>query len=173
MSSSSTNKQPLLVDRPLHEYAVLGSVPGLIDPLNFSSLLAGGCAELVDCMGNDGAVIDSLSVIANQANTSAVKVVVFLSTSPSSQGISSLNTVAVAAGEVLSLSAGQRTNISLPPLSVPVPNLGAMAAPGEADKKGTGLYVPKGKMLYVGLDQPILLPTPINIVNVFAQGGYF
>jgi hypothetical protein len=25
----------------------------------------------------------------------------------------------------------------------------------------------------VGLDQPILLPTPINIVNVFAQGGYF
>lgn len=173
MSSSSTNKQPLLIDRPLHEYAVLGPVPGLIDPLNFSSLLAGGCVDLVNCIDNDGAVVDSLSIVANQANTSTVKVIAFLSTSPTSQGVSSLNTVAVAAAEVVSAAAGQRTNISLPPLSVPVPNLGAMVSPGEADKKGTGIYVPKGKVLYVGLNQPILLPTPINVVNVFAQGGYF
>jgi hypothetical protein len=96
-----------------------------------------------------------------------------LSTSPTSQGISSLNTVAIASAAVASASAGQRTNISLPPLSVPVPNLGGMAAPSETDKKGTGIYVPKGKVLYIGLDQPILLPTPINIITVFAQGGFF
>jgi hypothetical protein len=173
VSSSSTNKQPLLADRPLHEWAVLGSVPALIDPLNLSSLLAGGCVELVNCMDNDGAVVDSLSVIANQANTSEVRVIAFLSTSPQSQGISSLNTAAVASGLVLSAQAGQRTNISLPPLSVPVPNLGGMASPSETDKKGNGLYVSKGEVLYVGLNQPITLPTPINVVNVFAQGGYF
>ena len=173
MSSSSTNKQPLLVDRPLHEWAVIGSVPALVDPLNFSSLLAAGCVELVNCMDSDGAVVDSLSVIANQASTSEVTLIAFLSASPSSQGISSLNTAAVASAAVLSAQAGQRTNVSLPPLSVPVPNLGGMASPGETDKKGTGLYVPKGQVLYVGLDKQITLPTPINIINVFAQGGYF
>jgi hypothetical protein len=173
VSSSSTNKQPLLADRPLHEFALLGPAPALLDPLNLSSLLASGCVELVNCMDSDGAVVDSLSVIANQANTSEVRVVAFLSASPTSQGISSLNTAAVASALVLSAQAGQRTNISLPALSVPVPNLGAMATPGEADKKGTGLYVPKGKVLYVGLSGPILLPTPLGLVNVFAQGGYF
>jgi hypothetical protein len=173
VSSSSTNKQPLLVDRPLHSFVLLGPTPALVDPSNFSSILGAGCSPLVNCFDSDGAVIDSLSIIANQANTSAVKVIAFLSTSPTSQGISSLNTAAVASAGVVSASAGQRTNISLPPLSVPVPNLGGMAAPGETDKKGTGIYVPSGMVLYVGLDQPILLPTPINIVTVFAQGGFF
>ena len=48
-----------------------------------------------------------------------------------------------------------------------------MAAPNEADKKSTGIYVPSGMVLYVGLNQPILLPTPINTITVFAQGGFF
>ena len=173
MSSSSTNKQPLLVDRPLHSFAILGPTSALADSSNFSSIVCAGCSPLVDCLDSDGAVIDSLSIIANQANTSAVKVIAFLSRSPSSQGISSLNTAAIASAEVASTSAGQRTNISLPPLLVPVPNLGGMAAPNEADKKSTGIYVPSGMVLYVGLSQPILLPTPINTITVFAQGGFF
>ena len=173
MSSSSTNKQPLLVDRPLHEWVPLGASAALSSPTNLSSLVAGGCFELVNCMDSDGAVVDSLSVVATQAGTTGVRVIAFLSTSPQSQGVSPLNTVAVASAVALSDQAGQRTNIALPPLSVPVPNLGGMSAPGETDKKGTGLYVPKGQVMYVGLDRVITEPTPLNAVNVFAQGGYF
>ena len=173
MSSSSTNKQPLLVDRPLHEFTTLGAAAALTDQTNLASIAAGGCFELVDCTGNDGAVVDSLSVIVNQSGTSAIRLIAFLSTSPSSQGVNSLNTAAVASVAVLSASIGQRTNVPLPLLSIPVPNLGGMTAPDEADKKGTGIYVPKGKILYVGLSSPVLLPTPLARINVFAQGGYF
>lgn len=173
MSSSSTNKQPLLIDRPLHEYAVLGSVPALLDPLNFSSILSGGVTELVNCFEEDGAVIDSLSIVANQANTTDSIVIFFLSSSPTSLGVSALNTVHVASATISSSAAGERVNVPLPPLCTPVPNLGAQSAPTETSKKNTGLYVPRGRVLYAGLSAPILLPTPATVVNVFAQGGYY
>jgi hypothetical protein len=43
----------------------------------------------------------------------------------------------------------------------------------EESKKNTGLYIPAGVVLYVGLNAPILAPTPLTKVNVFAQGGLF
>jgi len=182
MSSSSTNKQPLLVDRPLHDFAILGPTPALSDPANFSTVLGGGCVSLVDCTGNDGAVVDSLSVVANQQSTSAVRVLFFLSTSAAPLGINDTNTALVASGAVLSTVPGERVNISLPSLSVPVPTLQGVFAtteegsePGDAEvaKKNNGLYVPAGKVLYVGLNMAITAPTPATRVNVFAQGGFF
>ena len=173
MSSSSTNKQPLLVDRPLHEYAVLGSVPALLDSLNFATILSGGVTELVNCFDEDGAVVDSLSILVNQANTTAATVIFFLSESPTPLGVSALNTVHVASAAITSLAAGERVNVPLPLLCIPVPNLGGQSSPTEASKKNTGLYVPKGKVLYAGLSEPLLQPTPATTVNVFAQGGYF
>lgn len=173
MSSSSTNKQPLLVDRPLHEFAILGSVPALSDSSNFGTILSGGCTPLVDCSNNDGAVVDSVSITANQANTTAVKVILFLSSAATVFAINDSNTVQVASATVGSTAVGERTNISLPPLCIPVPNLGADSSVSETDKKNTGLYVPQGRVLYVGLNEVILLPSPATSVNVFAQGGYF
>jgi hypothetical protein len=175
VSSTSTNKQPMLVDRPLHEFAALGPTPGLIDPLNFASVLAGGCVPLVDCINEnrDGAMVDSLSIVANQANTTAAKVVFFLSVSPSALGVNGTNTLHVASAGILSSQAGERVNVPLPALNVPVPNLGGQTSPTETSKKNTGLHVPKGRILYVGLSEPLLLPTPIATVNIFAQGGYY
>lgn len=174
MSSSSTNKQPLLIDRPLQEFVALGPVAALADPGNFASLIAGGCLELVNCSGDsDGAVIDSVSVVANQSGMTSATVVLFLSYATSALAVNSSNTRAVASVVAASASVGQRTNISLPPMSVPVPGLGGMAAPGETDKKNTGLAIPKGLVLYVGLSQPVMVPTPASTFNVFAQGGYY
>lgn len=175
MSSTSTNKQPLLVDRPLHEMVALGPAPALVDSLNFASVLSSGCVLLVDCLNanQDGAIVDSLSVIANQANTTQASVLFFLSDSPSSLGINGQNTLQAASAQISSTVAGERVNVSLPALCVPVPNLGGQTSPTEAAKKNTGLYVPGGKVLYAGLSESLLLPTPAATVNIFAQGGYF
>lgn len=173
MSSTSTNKQPLLIDRPLHEWTSLGATAALTDSTNFASVIGGGCVPLVDCIGSDGAVIDSLSIVATQASTSAVSVLFFLSAAPTPFGITADNTAVVASAVVDSLAAGSRTNVSLPPLCIPVPSLGGETSPSETSKKNTGLYVPGGTLIYVGLSAAIVAPSPATKVNVFAQGGYF
>jgi hypothetical protein len=173
MSSTSTNKQPLLVDRPLHEFAILGASACLGDAANFATLVSGGLFPLVDCSDGDGAVIDSLSLVANQANMSAVVVLFYLSDAATPFGASNINTALVASAALGSSAAGERTNVPLPPLCIPVPNLGGQTAVTEGDKKNTGLYVPAGRTLFAGLNEVILQPTPAATVNVFAQGGYF
>lgn len=178
MATSSSNKMPLLVDRPLHSFATLGGAAGLTTATNYNTPNGGGCVLLVDCLSNDGAVVDSISVVATEASTSAVNVLVFLSVAASAAAITAADTVCVASAQVASSNAGQRTNISLPPLSVPVPNLAGPAATtttfaSETDKKNTGLYVPSGGLLYVGLSAAITTPSTATRVHVFAQGGFF
>lgn len=178
MATSSANRQPLLVDRPLHAFTTLGGTAALSVATNLNTILGSGCVQLVDCGDNDGAVIDSVSVIANETGLTSVSLLVFLSTATSEFSITTSNTACVAAGSVLSASVGQRTNISLPPLTVPVPNLAGPAAtmatyPSETDKKNTGLYIPSGSYLYVGVSATIAAPSPASRINVFAQGGYF
>jgi len=170
---------PLLVDRPLHSFATIGGTAALTSATNFNTPSGAGCALLVDCSGNDGAVIDSLSVVITEASTTTSTVLVFLSTAATTATISALNTAAVASAAIPGgNTAGQRVNISLPPLSVPVPNLGSPAAtmatyPTETDKKNTGLYVPSTALVYVGLSAAISAPSTATRIHVFAQGGFF
>lgn len=178
MSSSSTNKQPLLIDRPLHSFATLGGAAALSSSTNYNTVTGSGCVLLVDCSANDGAVVDSVSVIATESGTTASVVLVFLSTASSTSAISATNTVCVASAAIGSSSAGQRTNIALPSLSVPVPNLASPAAtmtayPTETDKKNTGLMVPSGALIYVGLNAALSAPSAATRVHVFAQGGFY
>lgn len=179
MASSATNKQPLLVDRPLHEWQSIGGTAALTSATNFASVSAAGCTLLVDCTGNDGAVIDSISVVITEASTTQSTVLVFLSSASAPGGVTATNTgviasVAIPGGN----AAGQRVNVPLPPLSIPVPQLASPAAsmatyPSETDKKNTGLYVPAGRALYVGVTAALSAPSAATRVNVAAQGGYF
>lgn len=179
MATTSTSKMPMLVDRPLHSFATIGGTAALTSATNFNTPSGAGCALLVDCSSNDGAVIDSLSILITEASTTTSTVLVFLSTAPTTASISALNTACVANAAIPGGStAGQRVNISLPPLSVPVPNLGSPAAtmatyPSETDKKNTGLYVPSTALLYVGLTAPLTAPSAATRVHVFAQGGFY
>ena len=179
MATSSSNKMPLLVDRPLHSFATIGGTAALTSATDFNTPSGAGCTLLVDCSANDGAVIDSLSILINQASTTTRTVLVFLSTATASSGISPLNTACVASAAIPGGStAGQRVNISLPPLSVPVPSLASPAAtvaayPSETDKKNTGLYIPSTALLYVGVSAALTAPSAATRVHVFAQGGFF
>lgn len=163
----------MLADRPLHQFVTLGPTPALVDANNLGTVLSGGCVPLVDCSANDGAVIDSVSLVAHQANSTATRVVLFLSNAPTVFSITESNTAPVASAVLASSAVGERTNVALPPLSIPVPNLGGSTSPTEASKKNTGLYVAAGQVLYVGLSTVILLPTPATKLSVFAQGGFF
>ena len=176
MATTSSNKMPLLVDRPLHSFASLGATAGLTTASNFNTPNA-NLVLLVDCSTNDGAIIDSISLISNEASLTSVKVIAFLSVATSSAGVTPINTLAVANATVGS-SLGDRVNMSLPALSVPVPNLASPAAtaaayPSETDKKNTGIYVPSGATLFVGTSAAISAPSSASRVNVFAQGGFF
>ena len=164
---------PLLVDRPLHSFATIGGAAALTTSSNFNTPSGGGCVLLVDCLSNDGAVVDSISIVANEASTTSSKVLVFLSVSGSAASITSANTVCVANATISSSAAGERTNITLPPLCIPVPNLGADSSVSETDKKNTGLYVPSGATLYVGVSAALTSPSSATRVHVFAQGGFF
>lgn len=179
MATSSSNKQPLLVDRPLHSFATIGGTAALTSATDFNTPSGAGCVLLVDCSGNDGAVIDSLSILINQASTTTSTVLAFLSTATSPSSISAANTACVASAAIPGgNTAGQRVNISLPPLTIPVPNLASPAAtiatyPSETDKKNTGLYIPSTALLYVGVTAALTAPSTATRVHVFAQGGFF
>ena len=173
MATSSSNKMPLLVDRPLHSFATIGGTAGLTSATDYNTPAPAGFVVLVDCSGNDGAVVDSLSIVALEASTTARNVLVFLSTASTATSITTANSAYVAGATIGSTARGERTNIPLPPLSVPVPNLGADSSITETDKKNTGLYVPSSALLYVGVDQAIAAPSANTRVHVFAQGGFF
>ncbi len=178
MASTSSNKMPLLVDRPLHSFAIIGGTAALSTATNFNTPASAGCTVLVDCSANDGAVIDSLSIISTEASTSAKLVLAFLSTATTPSAITASNTACVASGAIGTTSAGERVNISLPALTIPVPNLASPAAtvaayPSETDKKNTGLYVPSSALLYVGVSEALTAPAATTRVHVFAQGGFF
>lgn len=170
MATTSSNKMPLLVDRPLHSFATVGGTACLTTATNFNTVTGGGCTLLVDCSGNDGAVIDSISIVANEASTTASTVLVFLSVATAAGGINASNTACIASAAIGSSTAGQRTNITLPALHVPVPS---STGPNELDKKNTGIYVPSGALIYVGVNAALTAPSAATRVHVFAQGGFF
>jgi hypothetical protein len=45
--------------------------------------------------------------------------------------------------------------------------------PTEMDKKNTGLYVPSGALIYVGVSAALSAPSAATRVHVFAQGGFY
>tara|TARA_R100001443_G_scaffold7446_2_gene16775 strand:+ start:1033 stop:1551 length:519 start_codon:yes stop_codon:yes gene_type:complete len=172
MATSSSNKMPLLVDRPLHSFATIGGTAAITTAGNYNTPSPSGCFLLVDCSSNDGAVIDSLSILTLENSSATHNVLVFLSTATTATSITAANTALVARAAVTS-TLGSRANISLPPLSVPVPNLGADSNISETDKKNTGLYVPSSALIYVGIDEAMDAPSANTRVHVFAQGGFF
>ena len=176
MSSSSTNKQPMLVDRPMLGIVSVGDAACLTTPVNLRTPAPAGLRELVNGDA-DGGCIDSITVIAPEEGITASRVIVFASQQPSAVLLNAANCWVVAQAPLLSASIGERTHLPLLPLLVPVPNLASPAAtvsayPDEFEKKTTGLVLPRGWYLYAGVD--VILATGLGPSQaiVIAQGGY-
>jgi hypothetical protein len=164
MASTSTNKQPLLVDRPFFNAVTLGEVGGLLDPLNYNSPDPAGLFVLADG-GADGAIIDSVTIGATQVNTDEHDVLLFMSTVNNPLMIQQQNTHYLTCATIVSDECGQRTPIPLLEVLVPVPNV--------SQRKNTAIYIPKNWTLFVGLSEAICSPDYTCRVVVTAQGGYY
>ncbi len=164
MASTSTNKQPLLVDRPFFNAQVLGEVGGLLDPLNYNSPDPAGLVILADG-GTDGTIIDSVTVASTQVSTDEHDVLLFMSTVNNPLMVQQQNTHYLTSVEIKSDDCGERVSMPLPEVLVPVPS--------NTSVKNTAIYIPKNWTLYVGLSEALCSPDYTCRVVVYAQGGYY
>ena len=165
MASTSTNKQPLLIDRVLNNVisldgAVIGSTTGYaVGGTNSAKLL-------VDCINNnrDGALIEDLFTIS-MAASGTTKVLFYLSTAADYLR----STEGVFVGDITpNATAGAYQAVAaLPKVLAPVPQVGN-------DPKNQALYIPGGKALWVALQTTVAnAPAAGSAPVVGAQGGFF
>ena len=161
MATTTTNKQPLLVDRVFHNVVESNSLTSGSDT-ELNIIGTNEAAVLVDCSTNDGGIVEDLYVISRSADTTYTALFYFSSASDylrPSEGVyvtkiestATLGTV-TAAGE-------------LPKVLAPLPSAGT-------DSQVKALYVPKGKVLWVSLqlaNAANATTTPI----IGAQGGFY
>jgi hypothetical protein len=170
MAASSTNKQPLLIDRPLLEVKRLDattSPAGTVDPGTGSTGVL-----LVDCTSNDGAVLDSIWLIQRVASNQAA-VNLYISSSGYSLGVTATGGSAQAfflgrAAFAAAAAVGETMEFKLPKLLAPVPHAGANVDNGPPQYRG--LYLRKGLALWAAVESATAVAAAPNIG---CQGGYF
>ena len=155
MASTSTNKQPLLIDRVMHNVVNLDNAAvGAIDVIGTNT------AELiVDATQSDGCIIEDLYLVSR--STAPHKVNLYLSTAsdylrPGEGMYIGSITSSTTAGEIVSLE-------SLPKILAPMPQTGS-------ESQFRALYIPKGKALWAGReDIAAINDAPL----IGAQGGWY
>lgn len=170
MASSSTNKQPLLIDRPLFAIASLRdstSPASGVEPGTGSSGVM-----LVDCTANDGAMIDSLWLI-QRVDDDVTKVNLYISNSALSLGVTASGGAASAHflgrfGFAAPQKAGATAQMALPRILAPVPHAGS-TADGELPQF-RGLYLQRGLALWAAVNSATAIAAAPNIA---CQGGFY
>ena len=170
MAASSTNKQPLLIDRPLLEVKRLDattSPAGTVDPGTGSTGVL-----LVDCTSNDGAVLDSIWLIQRVASNQAA-VNLYISSSGYSLGVTATGGSAQAfflgrAAFAGTAAVGETMEFKLPKLLAQVPHAGGNVDNGPPQYRG--LYLRKGLALWAAVESVTAVAAAPNIG---CQGGYF
>jgi hypothetical protein len=174
MASTSTNKQPLLIDRVFNEAVTTdGLVSGNSNTATGSSInydITGSNAGrvLVNCITNDGGIVEDMYAISR----GAVKKALFYLSSASDYlraeqavYIGSITTTA---------TVGDYANVAaLPRILAPVPQQGNTTGLTDGSPlKNQALYIPTGKALWVTLWGQSGQNTT-NCPVVGAQGGFY
>ena len=174
MASTSTNKQPLLIDRVFNEAVQTdGLVSGSSNILTGSAIsydITGSNASkvLVNCLTNDGGIVEDMYAISR----GAVKKALFYLSSASDYlraeqavYIGSITTTA---------TVGDYANVAaLPRILAPVPHQGDLTGLTAGNPlKNQALYVPTGKALWVTI-WGIAGQNTTNCPIVGAQGGFY
>ena len=154
MASTSTNKQPLLIDHVLNYVVNLD--------LNTNATInvdgANTAALVIDATTSDGAIIEDLYLISR--GTSVIKVNYFLSTANDylrpNQGfyIGSVET---------GTTPGQITSATLLKTLAPVPQVGS-------DSTNRALYIPRGTALWAARESQVNIS---DGPNLGVQGGWY
>ena len=161
MATTSTNKQPLLIDRVFHNSVESNSLTSGSD----SSLDILGTNQsnvLVNCTSNDGGIVEDLYSISRTSAAASYKVLFYLS--------SALDYLrpgeGVYVGQIDSSPvAGTKISADLFSILAPVPHVGSSA-------QSSALYIPKGKALWCTLQVASPLSTSDTPI-IGAQGGFY
>lgn len=170
MASTSTNKQPLLVDRVFHEVYSMNTATVLqtdITGTNYAQLV-------LNCSQNDGAIIEDIYVISRGQDGDKKNYTVNLYMSndtdflrPPSQAGGAV-TGGIHVGKITSgATAGTLTHSAdLPFVLAPVPQVGS-------NPKLTAFYIPKGKTLWAARQTTDLADDVTNAPLLGVQGGFY
>ena len=149
MASTSTNKQPLLIDRVFNEIVQTdGLVSGnnTTDPRNYDITGSNAAKLLVNCTTNDGGIVEDIYAISR----GGIKTVLFYLSSATDY---LRNTEAMFVGDITTTSTvGDYTNVyALPRVLAPVPQTGNISGMNEIPYgnplRNQALYIPTGKAL--------------------------
>ncbi len=169
MASTSTNKQPLLVDRVLHE--VIDLSEATVAPAAGLEITGTNSAvPLVDCTTNDGAIIEDIYAIARKITAgTGYKINLYLSRA--SDYLRSQQSVYI--GSLTGgTTVGEKTRIAdgnLPYVLAPVP---AVVGP-SGENRFAALYVPRGKALWAAVEQKDATDQATEAPLLGVQGGYY
>ena len=164
MASTSTNKQPLLVDRVLHEVidlagATVAELAGLDITGTNSAVL------VVDCTTNDGAIAEDVYSIAREVTT-GYKINIYLSNaSDYLRAQQSVYVGSLTGGTTV----GEKTRITkenLPQILAPMPHAGT-------DEQFAAIYIPRGKALWAAVEQQSPNDQAALAPLLGVQGGYY
>ena len=155
MAATSTNKQPLLVDRVLH-YAVDMSA-SFIDGIDITG--TNSAALLVDSTSLDGAIIEDVYTFSRKA--SEVKINLYMSTS--NDYLRSQEGVLIGTFKTATTLGGVSHWEDMPRILAPMPQTGD-------DSQFKALYVPKGRALWAAF-QGSAVDQEAPILG--CQGGWY
>ena len=174
MASTSTNKQPLLIDRPLHNLEVMDNRITGTPNTQLNGDLAGtnSAILMVDCTQNDGAVIECSYAFSRGDNGgNAWRINLYLSTQSDFLRQEAARYIG---GFETATTAGQRTIYdSFPDILAPVPtvNKGGAGSGDPTPLQMRALYIPKGKALWAAINHNGTGMTTGPVFGV--QGGYY
>ena len=161
MASTSTNKQPLLVDRVLH-YAVSTEThnnDGYAPSGNNSAVL------LVNAIGTDGCIIEDIYSVSLGGTAAEINLYISTANDYMRKGesvfIGSFSSKTTA-GQVSHF--GDEANKEMPRTLNPVPHVGD-------DSYNHALYIPKGRALWAARNSTDSLMTDAPIIG--CQGGWY
>ena len=174
MASTSTNKQPLLIDRVFNEVVQTDGLAsgvtnaGSLGPAGYDITGTNSAKVLVNCISNDGGIVEDLFAISRGAGKAAL---FYLSSASDYLRAEQ----AVFVGSISSSSStGSYSNVSaLPRVLAPVPQQGnTTAMEAGSPLRNQALYIPTGKALWVTIwGQSGQNGTNCPIVG--AQGGFY
>ena len=176
MASTSTNKQPLLIDRPLHNLEVMDNRITGTPSTQLNGDLAGtnSAILMVDCTQNDGAIVEcSYSFSRGDNGGNAWRINLYLSTQVRLPCVKKLLVISAVLRHAT--TAGERSDYdAFPDILAPVPTVNAKAAAGSGDPvplQMRALYIPKGKALWAAINHNGTGMTTGPVFGV--QGGFY
>jgi hypothetical protein len=166
MASTSTNKQPLLVDRVFHNHV---DTSGLSSGTTGIDIIGANTAQvLVDCTMNDGGIVEDVYVLSRGETPEGTLYKVMFYISNAVDYLRASDGIFIGAIEAPGEIGGVARPADLPRVLAPA----AQVANQNNDNFLTAYYVPKGKAIWCTLQTD----SPDNSGRspiVGAQGGFY